>query len=719
MRSPLIVSKESFEFPFFSDDAIDVDLQIETLLKISLQCGSQACDIIFCCGRETFTVKMLKTRSIDMWKNTLDVLETLMEKRYNLCVSSKRLGGTIHVTTSKKANILRFQSDMQSMSHRVCRVSHDSVLYDNVMTHFLCNTFPKPRWLYWDQSVVVKLSSMSTKTRKACREEIVTVETDNNAYIWIWIRHFSKGLCGYVTQEANFGSMRNSIRIHKFSDWETAFFNKVVRSLKTASIFLGFFPVICNIRDLSHENQERSIHTWMTLAWCGRTLNQVFGAFSDKVNNHISTKYRNGDDFVKADEMETFMRRVAFFLKDTSPGIHNFDPLKRTNQGGVVVSLNDVDDLTFRLYDTEWNSDLTGNTFVTCCTHTCLTHDPFTSCIDCSDATSLPWNKSLHQVRVVRAVEMPKNFSVMSCARILWRRRHDYRQPIHIAIPTSSILRSKMSGSVGPYNYDDVFDVDIFASLPLACQIQWVEMMAPCKIYHDIANQQIHVLEVGKFPSTMSMSDHFSHEGTSSFLHCIGKSIQPWCEDIYSFANIISNRVFPHNRAELIRQIQHMKDRHGCWKESMNMTCESHNMIGLARSMGIREDKMNLLMRVVPDVLNVTPRIRTGTNFKNRLSLVIDNDRRCIHLNDELFELKVDLGSLQELVLTKNRCRDQYLKLTIERYVRLCIWEPCHHLLVVQDETPQHIEMGRSTEDDPVRITLDHLSLGHVVTFLP
>ena len=649
-----------------------------------------------------------------------DVIETYLSFNNLLSFSKKRIGGILHASNDGMINNNKIErsishlSEIYNMREYIISDAHTSFFFANKITE----NFPKPNWLIWSQSKIHRLSLNEHICKKTCREEIISLKPQKFVYIWTWAFHHKKGIQGYIVHKIDLKNLSNNITVYMFEEWSAYFKNYIKFICKKMNYTIGFRKSQFNFVKINNDlNRIQNIMTgWSNISnlYVIQSFCNLLTEIPQKEEKIFTHRKHNITPFL----FEAMIKSIMAFTTDNSPQIHSFDPMKQCQEGGILLTLTREKDIIIGFYDIEWVISDANQLFLTCCTHSSMRIDPVKVDIDNISLEHLDWRYLHHNINVKKSiVPFPKCCSletIDACIRILNRRKFSVQTEVNIAMPLSRFQRTKFTEQVGLYDYEDMFDIDCISCTSLRHQIEWINAVVPCECEHDPENEQIIIRKIGNIHVHMTISDKFSFEGEGSFLYCMGQLIHPYCEDIYSFPDMIKNHMFSRDKEDFLNRISSINHRHGGWSEHVSMECESDNVKSFSNIMGIRRSLIKNVLPQLSNVIHVNPKIRITPTFRDRVSISHEKgDLYNIFTQTWLVKVYNTDKLYVEFDIQNAFLENDTLKMNIQAYLSLGIWE--NDCQFVFEENKGRAYYTFRNANTPIRISLVSFVEGEIV----
>ena len=730
MRSLGLISKDDFIFSFGEiienksslQNKFGYEQNLVCFSSVMEMCGGQQTPICVKMGRQTIETKMLV--SIMHFQEMLDIIESYMSSNLKIKFSKKRLGGVLHILDERACLKRKITASLEYLKNVMDKKDEcgTNAALGLFFAKKIAREFPKPNWLMWSQSRIHRLCLHDHVVRKTCREEIISLKAGHRVLIWTWLYHHVGGIKGYIVHSVDLKELTNEMTVNMFGTWTSSFKTYVAIICKKMCYTVGFKKPVFKFMEVT---KNCNILQKMMESWSNVSAHELIKCFHKDLLKPKSPGDRGFSliDSVSPFDFECFIKSMYVFETDNSPRIHCFDPTKQSQEGGILITLTKEKEIIIGFYDMEWISSDKDRLFITCCVHSVIKIDNIRIDINNLQLNDLNWNNLRHEVSVKKAIVPFKNnndnASVVSCIKTIHRRRSSVYGELNIALPFSRLQRSKLTEQVGLYDYSDLFDIDTVSCLPLNLQIDWINMMVPCSCKHDTRNQQIEILKIGNIDVHITLSDKFSFEGEGSFLFCMNDLVQPYCEDIYSFPDMIKNHIFSNSRKDFIKSIESLRERHGGWDEHVFMECESRHVQSMAKILGIGDTLLKRILPYIPNVINPDPRVKISPKFKSKVTFQKEPNGD-LTLSTSEWNIRIEISqanvihiiySIQESWLEKD-----LLKLYIDEYASVGIWE-CDSQFIFEttNGTANH---DHGIDASPIRFNVVSFMDGEIIKFI-
>lgn len=681
-------------------------------------------DVCICIKIGTKIEEFYVNINILFFEYILDTVENHISRCLKVTFSKMRIGGMLHVAhehihlAPRIIECFHFFEKIEENKYNCIRNWRMEIQFAN----YLSSEFKTNNQILWDQGRIFKVVEGDKMALKRCRDEIIDVKQDDEVSTWTWMIDIVNGVTGYAKQKINLKDLTCDIELFTFDECSSWSIERIQELYIELGHAIGFLKTSFNVKFKKSDSNvfENIMHSLLHLSTrtviskLYNTLKNMERGYSSLVDMSIS---------ISDDTFLMFLKSVYAYSRDCSPGIHGFDPKKMRCGSGVILSMGVEKDIVIGIFDRSWKINESEAIFWTCRVHSSMHLNESRYDLDAIRLQDLDWN-CLHQQIYMKKCIIPNHqvfdiSSIESFIKILNRRKNFITGEINIALPISTSKLNEITVAMDDYNYSIMNEIDTVVCLPLRHQIDWVNMMVPCVCLHDKKNEQICITKIGRIDMHIGMSDSFTSEGTGSFLSCVSELIQPFCQDVYSFNDMIKNHVFSKRRSELLTSLKSIQDTCGRWDENLNSECRSGTLGKISNFLGLNGALLKVVLPYLPNILYPDPGLRLSNNF---IEHVITERRPGPALNilSDDWSVHIEFGEVLTIrsVIDKEKLSMDTIKIDVENYVSVGIWKVACRFVLSNMEGHAVYDYNHLSLDS-VRIVMTSFREGVILSYFP
>lgn len=651
----------------------------------SLSNGGQVGYIYIFCGRKQFKLRTV-TMPTEHMNLTLDVWSDIISKYFCIPQEHRRLGCAIHIKrsrnqyTEKLDRLIRWKDTEGALPLpnpvKGCVLGAAQHYAEGLVTAFPREDihFVWPLERFW------ALSTYDTISRRICRENLVVTfqSTSVDAIsIWTWVMCANESALSVIVHKVFLREMRVkcTLMTHLHSYGTLPYLRHVKHQVMKAWVFLGLSPTFVTGAHSCCLKNRISVDaiTWMRQVWNGDiSCEDVITRVSKEYQARIS----------ECTERRFFMYQLHHTLSndilksmfqshhDKSAGVHFYDTMYKHNGFGLCISLDTIShsNITVGIFDTYW-SDQNGGAFVTTLSSTCKQIQFFeelsiqnmtTGVINCVSS-----NKSILMTPKCNHIDFVN--LVIYFASMCWSKQVYTRSNLCILLPDT--IKYEAMGYFSHQKAHAIMDVRSICTLDLPHQLEWFNIMLPCRSTFDPTQEAVVIQRIGLIEQNIivySSNEWYEYGG---FLKCLAKQVCKLCTNAFTVCDMIDALPSLSDCRIVGEQLdQYAQYKHSHWDECISIQGDSLSLKRCAQFAGFHETVIPQLMPIIHNILYTNPKIRIGSVFQYTLQIeytgnviiIQSNEWRVrIEFHHVSYQTKVDILFKEE---TCTECIDVYFE---------------------------------------------------------